>query len=93
MFHRNLLGPLANPPRCPSLQETEVGANCAEPRRASWFGRVAEQSTPTGSEPNSLIEISSAYTPINFPSRTKSFNIDLKCVPTTIAASDVADFS
>ena len=81
MSHRNLLGLHANPPHFPCLLETELGANCADPRSGSWFGRMAEQRPLTGYEPNSLLEISSEYTPINFNS-----------VPTTTAASDVADF-
>ena len=90
--HRNLLGLPANPPRFPTFLETESGTNCADPRCGSWFRRVAEQSPLTGYEPNSLIEVSSEYTPINVPSTRNSFNTDLGSVPTTIAASDVTDF-
>ena len=92
MSHRNLLGLLANPPRFLTLLETELGANCADPRGGSRFGRMAEQSPLTGCEPDSLIEISSEYTPISFLPRRNSFNTDFNSVPTTSAASDVADF-
>ena len=51
---------------------------------------MAEQSPLTGCEPNSLIEISSEYTPINFLSRRNSFTTDLNDVPTAWA-SDVAE--
>ena len=47
MSDRNLLGLLANPPRFPSKKKTELGANCADPRGGSWFGRMAEQSPLT----------------------------------------------
>ena len=90
--HRSLLGLPANPPRFPTLLETELGANCANPRSGSWFGCTVEQNPLTGSEPSSLIEISSEYTPINFHSRRNNCNADLNSVPTTIAASAVADF-
>ena len=52
---------------------------------------MAEQAPLTGYEPNNLIEISSAHTPINFPSRRSSFSTDFNDVPTTIAASDATD--
>ena len=55
-------------------------------------GRMAEQSLLTDDEPNSLIEISTKYTPISFISRINSFNTDLKSVPPTTAASNVTDF-
>ena len=44
MSHRNLLGLPANPGDLPTSLETELGANCADPRRGSRFGRMAEQS-------------------------------------------------
>ena len=70
-----------------------LGANCVDPQaRFMVFGRMAAQSPLTGDEPNSLIEISKEYTPMNFPSRRNSFNTNLSSVPTTAAASDVADF-
>ena len=78
--HRNLLGP-CNPPHFLDVLVTELGANCADPRGGSWFGRIAEQSPLTGCEPNTLVEISSEYTPTNFLSRRTSFTTDLNNVP------------
>ena len=51
---------------------------------------MTEQSPITGLEPKDLIEISSDYTPINFPSRKNSFTTDIDDVP-TVAASDIAE--
>ena len=51
---------------------------------------MTEQSPITGLEPKDLIEISSDYTPINFPSRKNSFATDIDDVP-TVAASDIAE--
>ena len=78
--HRDLLGP-CNPPHFPDVLVTELGANCADPRGGSWFGRIAEQSPLTSYEPNSRVEISSEYTPTNFLSRRTSFTTDLNNVP------------
>ena len=47
MSHRNFLCQPDDPPRFPSLPETELGANCAGPRSGSWFGRMAEHSPHT----------------------------------------------
>ena len=68
MFHRNLLGVSYPPSRFPTTLISESGTTCADPRNGSWFGRMAEQSSLTGSEPKDLIKISSEHTPINFPS-------------------------
>ena len=69
VFHRNLLCVLDPPPLFPAILVTESGTTCADPRRGSWFGWMAEQSPLTSYEPNRLIEISSQHTPINFPAR------------------------
>ena len=53
---------------------------------------MAEQSPLTSYELNGLIEISSEYTPINFPSKRNSFTTDLNDVP-TVAASDVTEIT
>ena len=47
MSHHNLLGLLANSLRFPASLETELGANCTDPRNGSCFGRMAEQSPLT----------------------------------------------
>lgn len=44
MSHRNLLGLPGIPPRFHDVLVTELGANCADPRGGSWFGRMAGQS-------------------------------------------------
>ena len=74
----------------PDRLETERGISCIDPGGGGWFGRVAEQSPFTGYEPNSLIQISSAHTPINFACRRNSFSADCNDVP-TVAASDATD--
>ena len=58
---------------------------------APIHGAVHGLASPlTGYEPNSLIEISCEYAPINFPSRRNSFTTDLNDV-LTVAASDVTE--
>ena len=49
----------ANPVHFPAFLETELGADCADPRVVSWFDSMAEQSPLTSCEPDNLIEISS----------------------------------
>ena len=87
MSHRNLFGLLDNPLRFPGVL-VELGAHCAAPRCGSWVLAVWLKRPLSSYEPNSLIEISSEYTPINLPSMRNSFGTDLNDVPTTVAASD-----
>ena len=47
MSHRNIFGLPDIPPRFPDLLVTESGANFADPRGGTWFGRRAEQSPLT----------------------------------------------
>ena len=47
MSRRSLLGLPDNPPRFRDVLVTESGANCADQRSGSWFGRMAEQSPLT----------------------------------------------
>ena len=61
------------------------------PQGGLLFDRMAERSPLTGYEPNSLIEVSSEHTPINFLSRKNSFNTDLNDLATTVAASETND--
>ena len=61
MTHHNIGGLPDDHSRFPDVLVTELIANWADPRRGSWFGRMAELSLLTGYEPNSLIEISSEY--------------------------------
>ena len=68
--------------------ETQSGMHCHDPGGGAWFGRMAEQSPLTSSEPNSLIEISSQNTPIIFPSRRNRFHTDFNDVPTIEASGD-----
>ena len=90
VFHRNLLGVLDPPPLFPSTLVTESGTTCVDPRSGAFCGRVAEQSPITGYEPKDLTEISSEYTPINFPSRKNSFTTDIDDVP-IVVASDITE--
>ena len=53
---------------------------------AEWLSRVPLK----GYAPKDLIEISSEYTPINFPKRKNSFTTDIDDVP-TVVASDFTD--
>ena len=91
MSHRNLLDLPDNPPRFPVVLETDQVRTAPIPRDDSLFGRMAEQSSLTGCEPNSLIEISSEDTPVNVSSRRNGLGTDLNDVPTAVAASDVAE--
>ena len=50
---------------------------------AAWPSRA-----PTGSEPKSLIEVSSEHTPINFPSRKDSFILENDLTNTVAASED-----
>ena len=90
MFHRNLSGLLDHLLAFPATLVTESGETCADPRSGSLFGRMADQSPITGFEPKDLIEISSEYTPIHFPSRKNSFTADTDDVRTAIA-SDITE--
>ena len=90
MSCRNLLGLLDRRSTFLDGLETESEIPCIDPSGGGWFGRVAGQSPLTGYEPNNLIEISSQYTPMNFPFRRHSFHKDIKDVP-TISASAATD--
>ena len=48
MCHRNLLSVPDPPTRYPTTQVTESGIAYADPRGASWCGRMAEQSLLAG---------------------------------------------
>ena len=69
---------------------TESGKICADLRSGSLFGRIDEQSPTAGYEPKDLIEISSEYTPINFPTWKSSSTTDIDDVH-TIVASDITE--
>ena len=97
MFHCNLLGvpePFpsfsSTPPPAQSSLQTGVGTTCADPRGGMLSGHMAEKTTFTGYEPNSLINVSSEHTPINFPFRSNSFNRE-DDLANTIAASEDFD--
>ena len=53
---------------------------------------MAEESTVTGHEPNSLVEISSQHTPIIFVSQRNSFHTDFNEVPTIAAPGGTDTF-
>ena len=60
-------------------------------REVLCLGRLAEQSSLTGYEPKSLIEVSSEHTPINLPSRKGSLDTNLDDLATNVDASEVYD--
>ena len=91
MSGRNLLGLPVRQSTFPDGLETESGIHCNDLSGGAWFDRMAEQSPLTGYEPNSLIEISIAHTPIIFPSRRNNFRTDFHHDVPTIAASDGTD--
>ena len=90
MFHLNLSALLDHLLAFTATLVTESGETCADPRSGSLFGRMADQSPITGFEPKDLIEISSEYTPIHFPSRKNSLTADTDDVRTVIA-SDITE--
>ena len=69
---------------CPSTATPQVGLS---------FGRLAEQSPPTGYEPKSLIEVSSERTPIVLSSRWCSLDTNADDLATSVDASEVCDTS
>ena len=54
-----------SPMTTPSLLYPSRSSTAAAPQGGFFFGRLAEQSPLTGSEPKTLIEVSSELTPIN----------------------------
>ena len=65
---RSFRSPSAPLPTQPSVLQAGTGMNTfANPRSGLLFGRMAEHSHLTGYEPKSLIEVSSEFSPINFP--------------------------
>ena len=63
---------------------------CATSLEGRQCGHLAEPLPNTGYEPKSCIDVSSGHTPINYPSRRTSFNID-NDLTTTVAASENFD--
>ena len=90
MSSRKLLGLPERQCKIPDGLETESWIHCNDPGGGVWYGRMTEQSPLTGCEPNNLVQISSAHTPIIFPSRRNSFHTDFDDVP-SIAASEDAE--
>ena len=97
MFHKTLLGvPDTFSSFCSAPSETTpttrpvtgsrstLGATSLEGRQS---GCLAEALPHTGHEPNTCIDVSSEHTPINYPSRRNSFNIE-NGLTTTVAASE-----
>ena len=89
MFHRNVLDLPDHPLAFFAALVKEPCTTCADPRRGSLTGRMAEQGPISGFEPKDLIVISSKYTPIDFTSRKNSFT---KNVP-AVVASDITETS
>ena len=48
----------------------------ATPRLGGQSGHLADTTQITGNEPKTCIEVSSVHTPINFPTRRDSFNLE-----------------
>ena len=91
MSHRNLLGQPDNPPRFPDVLVTALGANCADPRGGSWFGRMAEESPLTktcAQQPDR--DLQRVHTD-QFPFEEKQFLAPTSTTFTTAAASDVTE--
>ena len=55
------------------------------------FGHLADCTPLTGYEPKICIDVSSEHTPINYPSRRNSFNIENNDLTTTVTASETFD--
>ena len=98
MFHRPLLDV---PHPCPSFCSTPPPStpnslfmdgirrpSCATPPGRLLFGQLAESTPLTGFEPETCIDVSSEHTPINYPSRRDSFNIENNDLTTTVAAPE-----
>ena len=81
-----------NPMSTSSLLNSSTSSNpCATPQEGLLFCRLTEQSPLTACEPKSLIEVSSEYTPISYPSRKNSLDTDFNDLATTVAASERID--
>ena len=78
------------PAQTPLLNTSMCQKPRTTPQEGLILGRLAEQSLLTGYELNSLVEVSSEHTPINFPSRKDSFDTDSNDLATTVA-SEVTD--
>ena len=96
MFHRDLLGvpepfPLISVYTivCTISLRTGIGTTCAGPRSGMLSGQMAGKTIFTGYEPNSIIDVSSEHTPINFPFRSNSFNREDDLTNTIAASEDV----
>ena len=62
--------------------------SCATPPGRILFGHLTESFPLTGHESKICIDVSSEHTPINYPSRSNSFNIENNDLATTVAASE-----
>ena len=89
VFHRNLLG-VPDPP--PLSYPASYGIRHNLRRSIGWFTLWPKSWADPIScyEPEDLIDISSEYTPITFPSRKNSFTTDIDDVP-TVVASDITE--
>ena len=96
MFHRSLLDMLDPfPSFCStplnSLLLTGIRRNsCATPPGGMLSGHLAESSPHTGYEAKTCIDLSIEHTPIHYPSRRSSFNIEDE-LTTTVASSENSD--
>ena len=65
---------------------------CATPLLDGQSGPLANTTPTTGYEPNFCIDVSSEHTPINFPSRKDSFNLESDLTKTVAASWDFGHF-
>ena len=80
-----------NPTTTPSLHYPSGSPSTATLQGRSCTGRLAEQSSLTGYEPKSLIEVSSEHIATNLPSRKGSLDTNFDDLATAVDASDMID--
>ena len=100
-FHRTVLAVSDNfssfctsPPQTTPTSRPLTGIRstpCATSPEGRQSGHLAEPLPHTGYEPKTCIDVSSEHTPINYPSRRNSFNIENNDLTTTVAASENSD--
>ena len=100
MLHKTLLGVPdtfssfgSSPPQTTPTSRPLTGIRrtpCATSLEREQSGHLADPLPHTGYEPKSCIDIRSEHTPINYPSRRNSFNIE-NDLTTTVAAYENSD--
>ena len=100
MFHKTLLGVPdtfssfgSSPHQTTPTSRPLTGIRrtpCATSLEREQSGHLADPLPHTSYEPKSCIDVRSEHTPINYPSRRNSFNIE-NDLTTTVAASENSD--